>query len=273
MRNPVRRNRNIGTAKSGRGKSGRFEIPRRWKDLTPYWEWVPDAVTVPARVHGNQITFIVQPPRKDFLQRCTVQDVLHMLEVLPPEDTCYIKLVVLRQPTKKQVRPDPKWGSLGYWSEIGQLDGPGIYLEAQPSPVRFKWGNSLWPEAKLELRRLEQAGFVIKRHSRGYDFEGNASAIRSRQLYVTVPHKLGHYVDYLECQRAFEWGDDWDRFWELYQAKPRREREFRANRYADESWKRGRAESLLPFHSHWDEYTILEDGSDPAWFAQTRPAT
>ena len=47
--NPSRRNRNIGTAKSGHGQNNRLVIPARWSDDRVFWEKLRDPIAVERR--------------------------------------------------------------------------------------------------------------------------------------------------------------------------------------------------------------------------------
>lgn len=267
MRDPRRRNRNIGTARSGHGSNNRLAIPDRWSDLSVYWERLNNFVLVEKSVRSHTVTFLVEPIRTGYLHHCTIQDVTHVLELLPGEHVCNIKLLVFRQPTKKQAVLASVWGRLAYWSEIGGHEGPGIYLESQPIDHILEWPKSLAPDRKAELKRLEDAGFKINRHSRGYQIQTTLLGIRATQLYRTIPHEIGHYVDYLECQHKLPWGKDWERFWQLYDAKPTREKEFYAHRYADEFCAALTEKKQIPFAPKHDIKLIQEDGLDPMWFA------
>jgi hypothetical protein len=272
MRDPRRRNRNIGTSKAGHGADNRLTIPDRWSDLSIYWERLTSFVAVEKSANGLPITFLVEPPRTGYFHYCTVRDVLRVLELLPQQHVKHIKLVVFRQPTVKQTVLASVWGRLAYWSEIGRYKGPGVYLEAQPRDEILKRGKSLTPDARAELERLEKVGFRVERHSRGYHLHPTPGAVRASQLYRTIPHEIGHYVDYLECRRTFEWGDDEERFWDLYDAKPDRQKEVYAHRYADDFWRDMTASGRLPFEPLYDPEVLRADHLVPEWFAASTTA-
>ena len=267
---PRRRNRNIGTSKSGHGANNRLSIPDRWCDLAVYWEKLVNYVAVKKPLNGRSITFLVEPPRTGHTHHCTIQDVLKVLEMLPPEHVRHIKLVVFRQPTAKQRILMPVWGRLGYWSDIGKHEGPGVYLEAQPTGFEIEWGKSLGPNGRAELDRYREVGFRVEPHSRGYHIHTTPETIRASQLYRTVPHEVGHYVDYLKSKRFFDCGDDCERFWELYGAKPSHEKEVFAHRYADEFRREMEVKHLIPFSPTYDPEIIRQERLMPEWFAPTR---
>ncbi len=268
MRDARRRNRNIGTSLAGRGKNNKNVIPERWSDLTPYWESLRSPVVVKREVQGNSIGFVVEPTRTGCAHACTIDDVCEILTLLPKQHVRYISLVVMRQPTRRQEMLAPVWGRLGYWSEVAGLNGPGIYLEARESRATENWPLSLSPEFQRELQRLEKDGHVIERHKRGFKVHSTYASTRNTQLYRSVPHEVGHFVDYLtfDAGHGIEHGSD--DFWDLYGAKPPKDKEDFAHRYADEFQARMRANGRLPFPQRRDPHDLRQSGLDPNWFAE-----
>lgn len=266
MRDSRRRNRNIGTAKAGHGSNNRLRIPDRWSDLAIYWEKLTHYVAVEKPLDGRSIVFLVEQPRKGNFHHCTIQDVLTVLGLLPQNHVEHIELIVFRQPTVKQARLASVWGRLAYWSEIGKYSGPGIYLESQPATAAWRWKKSLRPDDAAELERLRRSGFEVTKTKRGYDLLSTPAAIRASQLYRTLPHEVGHYADYLQSQEKFNCGDDFERFWELYGAKPSREKEVFAHRYADQFWQEMKRIGKIPFEPIVDHDEMLQDRVDPDWF-------
>jgi hypothetical protein len=266
MRDARRRNRNIGTAKSGHGKNNKNVIPERWADLSVYWQTLNTPVVVTRTIHSHDFTFIVEPPREDCRHCCTVEDVCEVLRLLPIEHVKHIDLIVFRQPTRKQNVLASVWGRLGYWSEIAGFYGPGIYLEAQSAPQVMSWPLSQGPDQMLELERLRADGHEIRRTKRSYEIAWTSESIRATQLYRTVPHELGHYVDYLTFSDAVGERRDSDRFWELYNSKPHRDKEAYAHRYADEFRASLISTGNFPFRQIRDEERMLLGGLNPDWF-------
>jgi hypothetical protein len=266
-----RRNRNLGTAKAGRGARNRFAIPERDADLSRYWERLSDYVAVERALGSHRLVFLVEPTRPDCLHHCTIDDVLRVLRMLPFEHVSQIALVVMRQPTRKQERLRPVWGRIGYWSQIGGRAGPGVYLDAQPIGLALEWGKRLRPDDEAELERFRACGFEVEPHARGWRVRASSAAIRQSQLYRTLPHELGHLADMAACRRSLDWNGDEDRFWERYFARSEQEREAAAHRYADEFRRDARARGLIPFASTFDAAALRADRLDPAWFARVEP--
>lgn len=268
MRDARRRNRNIGTPLAGRGKDNRNVIPDRWSDLSSYWENLQSPVVVRRDIEGNSISFIVEPPRAGSAHACTVDDICEVLRLLPKHHARYISLVVLRQPTRRQETLNPVWGRLGYWSEICGIEGPGIYLEARPAPTDETWPLSLTPDQQRELARLKNDGHAVEKKKRGYEIHSTYESIRNTQLFRTVAHEVGHYVDYLtfDAGNSIEHGSA--EFWDLYGAKPGKDKEDFAHRYADEFQSLMKSTGNFPFRQLRDPSAITLAGLKPKWFAK-----
>ncbi len=268
MRDARRRNRNIGTPLSGRGRNNRNVIPERWTDLAPYWQALQSPVVVQRSVNGNPISFIVEPARVGSAHACTIEDVCEVMRLLPAHHTRYISLVVMRQPTRRQEALNPVWGRLGYWSEICGIEGPGIYLEARQALDVEDWPLSLTPDQRRELSRLEADGHVVGKEKRGFKIHSTYESIRNTQLYRTIPHEVGHYVDYLTFKAGEQVEHDSLEFWDLYDAKPNKDKEDFAHRYADEFQKMMRSTGNFPFRQLRDPSAIKIAGLEPKWFAK-----
>src|SRR6185312_15479594 len=140
--NPARRNRNIGTSKSGHGLANRLVIPAASNDPRIFWEKLRDPVTVEA----NGFLILVEPCRPGFVHAVTVEDVVRILGLLPMEDIARLRAVVLRQPTRKQRVLSAVWGRLAYFADFGRARGPAVILEAQRLDEPIEWPRSLSTE-------------------------------------------------------------------------------------------------------------------------------
>jgi hypothetical protein len=91
---------------------------------------------------------------------------------------------------------------------------------------------------------------------------------RSTQLYRTLPHEIGHLVQYeREVRRpARERAGDAGELGERYFARPAREREDFANRYARELADELRGARRVPFPRLADEARMRSWRLEPAWF-------
>jgi ribosomal protein S13 len=261
--NPTRRNRNLGTAKSGHGLANRLVIPASWRDWRLYWNKLHEPIRVD--IHG--LTILVEPCRQGFVHAVTVDDIVRMLGLLPKNDVTMVRTVVLRQPTKKQRILEPVWGRLAYFFDFGGHQGPAILLEACPPEQSIERVRSLSPDEAEEIERLRADGHTVSGNRR-WTIQTSLAATRSTQLFRTLPHEVGHYVHY-DREVLQPAGDDIDTqiaLGEAYFTKPAREREDFAHRYAREIVERLSAEGSIPFPRLVDEAAMNRWGLDPTWF-------
>lgn len=266
--NPTRRNRNIGTAKAGYGQDNRLVISAAWADDRIFYEKLVNPIEIQVTVQSVSLHILVEPPLSGFAHACTVDDVARVLEMTPVAHFEAIELIVLRQPKRKEQILSPCWGRLVYWADIGELSGPAIYLEAQDISRPLKWSKSLTPDRGLELDRLRQDGHSILSDKRHHVINCTLDTVRNTQLYRTLPHEVGHYVDYLQSVEQPS-GDDADRWLSLndrYHKKASQEKESFAHRYADEFQAVETANGRLPFDRIVDEDRMKLHGLNPDWF-------
>jgi hypothetical protein len=260
--NPTRRNRNLGTAKRGRGQDNRLVIPCRGPDYAPFWGVLSEFRCVAREVAGRPFRVLVEPTRPGCAHSCTVDDLFEVLRRVPAPDLSGLGLLILRQPKRKEQILSPCWGRLCYHVEIGEHRGPAILLEAiEPSrPVR--WSRSLDPQAAAELERLRQDGHVIRTSRHGYRIEASLDSARAVQLYRTLLHEIGHWVDYLRSVERPAAGSPgtWFALREGYWQRPSAEREAFAHRYAGELRRRLASAGHLPFPRLVAEQGMRRDG-------------
>lgn len=272
-RNPTRRNRNIGTAKSGHGQNNRLTIPDRGDYV--FWERIDTARQVIRTVSGRSIKFFVQPTRPDCVHACTVDDLAQLLSYLPAADWEGIEAILLRQPRRKEQILELVWGRLAYAADFvdgrGKVlyRGPAIIIEAV-SPFRpVKFGKRLSLEGLAELKRLESDGHTVRFNDRNHTVESDLASCRTTQLYRTLPHEVGHWVDFLEKVRRPSDADESRDYLQLsdrFHSRPRREKEQFANSYADQQRKRLTAGKLIPFCRQLNLNQLQEDNLLPQYF-------
>jgi hypothetical protein len=266
--NPQRRNKNIGTAKSGFGQDNRMNIPESWSDHRVYWEKLEKPVAVICSVGGCEFTILVEPVQPRFVHSCTPGDIKKLLSLIPVKHLASIKLIVLRQPKRKERIMNPVWGRLQYWSEIERYCGPAVYLEAQRLDKPLRWRKSLSVEETLELERLSADGHSIVSDRRYHNIFSNLESIRATQLYRTLPHEIGHYVDYLESVQEPSRGDfdEKGRLQVIYDCKPVHDKEAFAHQYATKFIERQRESKLIPFERISNKSDFIAEGLEPEWF-------
>lgn len=175
----------------------------------------------------------------------------------------------MRQPKRKEKLLSPVWGRLVYWSSTNDYSGAAIYLEAQEVNCLLKWSKSLTPEYAKELKRLENDGHLITSDRRYYTIKHTIEAIRNTQLYRTLPHEIGHYVDYVQTveQPSGDNFDLWNSLNKLYANKPQHDKEAFAHRYADRFRALHIRNGRLPFARIIDENQMISMGLMPEWFS------
>jgi len=266
--NPTRRNKNIGTKKSGHSNNNKMVIPERWCDYRIYWERLVEPVIYPCVINGHEITFLIEPTKSGYIHACTPADIKEILKLIEQEHLEEIDLIVLRQPKRKEEILKPVWGRFVYYADLGKYSGPGIYLEAVEIGKVIKWGNKLNPYEIKELSSLENDGHEIKRVKRGYDIHTTPASVRNTQLFRTLPHEVGHAVDYLynslklSNEADSDAGSDY--ITELYNSKPSLDKEEYAHRYAREFYEKYK--SILPFDHIYNETTLNNLNLKREWF-------
>ena len=266
--NPTRRNRNIGTPKSGYGQNNKLVIPWAWADDRLFYERLVDPIVVPIQVRSMTTRVIVEPTIQGFTHACTIADIQKLLESLPVEHIKDISAFVLRQPKRKEQILTSVWGRLVYCADICGFSGPTVYLESQQIDRPLKWSKSLNPQLAHELERLRNDGHRVQKDKRQYIIHSTLDSVRNTQLYRTLPHEIGHYVDYLT--KVENPGRDYPERWatlnEQYHARPSQEKEAFAHRYADDFVTTQTACDSIPFARQFDTDQIRKDGLKPIWF-------
>ena len=237
MNNPTRRNRNIGTAKQGLGQNNKLTIPQPCGVLKNFYERLGGYQKIKSVINEHEFLFVIEKTRTDSKHACSIDDIETIIEQIPKEDYGELKFIVLRQPKRKEETLSPTWGRLIYSYEFENEIFPAIIIDAVDLTRKFKWTNKLSIDDQKEIDRLIEDGHKIENDGRhfvaGYELE----FIRNTQLYRTLPHEFGHYVQYLEfVERPATENEDYE-IWETrlnkYFEMPQIEKENFAHKYAD----------------------------------------
>jgi hypothetical protein len=267
--NPARRNRNIGTARQGHGQDNRLVIPGNWRDSRSFWQRVSSFTVVTRPVHNRELLFVIEPTRTDSVHACTVDDIARLLNLAPRNHVSGIQGVILRQPKRKEEVISPAWGRLGYAVEVGPISGAAIVLEAFRLPFTLKWPTRLDPPRQQELDRLLLEADRVESNGRHHVLHFGLSAVRRVQLYRTLLHELGHWVDCyekVEIPSRIEGGATWSELWEAYCRRPVSERESFAHRYACELAQDLMRRRRIPFERMLNEKKLALEGVSRADF-------
>ncbi len=206
-------------------------------------------------VAGREVLLIVEQTRSGCEHACTLDDICRVLLHIPFADWAGLTTFVLRQPTRKQRLLRPAWGRLFYHANLGEIarpdmsDGPAVMLEAVDCGATIEWSTALQPDDMEELDRLRRDGHTVDRIGRKYSISVTAASVRATQLYRTLLHEIGHWVDYLEKVERPSWHADSDYPTPLdaYFQRPKDEREAFAHRYAERIGTQLRAAGVIPF--------------------------
>jgi hypothetical protein len=255
MKNPTRRNRNIGTVKQGHGQDNRLEIPESWHDARLFYEKLRSPVRLERKVGAKKLTFLVEGTLHDYRHSCTIDDICRLLGYVPRDDLHPLDVVVLRQPTRKQRILSSVWGRLSYYYEANECSGVAIILESQPRDGVLKWSTSLAPDDRRELDRLAGDGHNIHFGKKCITIQSTLESCRSTQLFGTVPHELGHHRHYRETNSDAR-----------YASMPRAERETAAYRYATQLAAKLKKQKKVPFERILDRESLSRDQLKPEWF-------
>lgn len=253
-RNPTRRSRNIGTAKQGHGQNNQLVIPSSYHRSKVFWEDLTDYRVVTRTVNFHTLPIIVEKTQPDACHACTVDDITSVLWHIPPADLAEVALIVLRQPTRKQATLEGVWGRAAFYVEIGTYTGPAVILDAMTPDKPFRWSKSLTPNGQRELERLREDGHVITETRHNYLITPSLEAIRATQLYRTLPHEIGHQVDFARTALA---EDDDGSTWA---SKTSADKEAFAHRYADTLRGKLKKQGIIPFPRQLNPETIMQAG-------------
>lgn len=265
--NPSKRNRKIGTEDQGFKRRNDFDIPFSRHIGKIYWQTLKDPVVLPFEVGGHKFTVLVEPTHRDYKHHVSISDLLQLLRHIPEDHRRDITVFAFRQPTRKQAIHAGVWGRLGYLADFGRFSGPSILLEAQPVNLTYNLENNLSAYWMRELRLLEQEGHHVRLMKRHFAVQSPAEAIRNTQLFRTLLHEIGHYVDYLEkVVQPAEAPDSPDDLQDRYFARPKMEGERFAEKYSASLRDELRLKGIVPFAPL---PTSAEHFSkvDPEWFA------
>jgi len=194
MRNPTRRNKNIGTAKQGHGQNNALTLPRSGDKV--YYEKLVDPVAETRTVNGHAFLFVTEKTKPEYQHACSVDDIIAVIAAILKEDYGDLRFIVLRQPKRKEEILSAVWGRFVPAYAFGKETAPAIILEAVNYKKPFKCSKKLSVEWKKEIDRLVADGHKVTDDGRNYIIHCDLNSVRNTQLYRTLPHEFGHYVHY-----------------------------------------------------------------------------
>jgi hypothetical protein len=213
-----------------------------------FWERLTNFKTAFREIGSHRLTFLVEKTRVDSYHACTVDDITYLLDHISYSDVRHINMFILRQPKRKEEILNRAWGRLVFHAEVGDHWGSAIVLEAIEPTKPILWRKSLDPEDKKELERLSEDGHQIAVTKRGYEITTTLESARATQLYRTIPHEIGHYVDFSRLSSA------------AWESKPPVEKEAFAHRYADRVRGQLVKKGIIPFERRLGPESIINQG-------------
>ena len=78
-----RRNRNIGTSKSGHGQNNRLTIPQSWADDRLFHEKLNNPVSLELQINENKVTILIEETHPDYFHACTPDDIERAVKLVP----------------------------------------------------------------------------------------------------------------------------------------------------------------------------------------------
>lgn len=250
---PERRNRNIGTKRSGYSNSNDMRIPESWQDkhgnYSLYYERL-ELFYAKEVLIGDFITKILyDKPHDGFSYGCSPAGVIKLLTMVSVSVPAMPDIIAFRQPTRKQRQQFPVWGRFLYFAEFGTNEGTAIVLEAQELGTLLRRSKDMNLEGRAEYERLVGDGHYFVETKRYFEAHLAEDGIRTTKLYRTLLHELGHLADYhqkvLSEETALD--PDHDVAADLYFSRPTSEREVFAHRFAEDLSRSLRADGKIPF--------------------------
>lgn len=250
---PERRNRNIGTSRSGRSKTNDMRVPESWQDkngnYSLFYERLDVASHQQVAVGDFNFQLLYEEPRQSYSYGCTVSDVTRVLNAVAKLSINLPDVIAFRQPTRKQQQQKPVWDRFLYFAEFGKHEGTAIILEAQELGETLKWSKRMSLDDRAEFDRLVADGHEFQEAKRHHYAELREYAVRNTLLYRTLLHELGHLAHYhhdvLDERTGLDQNHDVAS--ELYFSKPSSEREVFAHTFAENLSHSLRSAGAIPF--------------------------
>lgn len=194
-RNPVKRNRNIGTKKAGCKRQSEFRLPDQ--NYQPFYENIKIQSCCRRTINGKDYHFVIEKLKSGYTYTCSVDEICEVLSHCPAGDLDGLSLIILRQPKKKEEIFSCCWGRIQYFFEYNGKVQPAIIIEAinlSKDIVHKK--SALSSFHKKELQLLPTEGHELIEGKRTITIKTSFQSAKNTQLYRTLLHEVGHYVFY-----------------------------------------------------------------------------
>jgi hypothetical protein len=216
-----------------------------------FYERLGEYEKVTKIINGHEFIFVIEKAREDCRHACSVGDIEKIIKHIPIQDYGDLKLIILRQPKRKEETLSSVWGRLIYSYEFENDYLPAIIIEAINYTKKLKWSLKLSIDLQKEFDRLKSDGHNFHKDARYFVADYDLENVRNTQLYRTLPHEFGHYVHYLNVvvrpAAEDEPYEDWEQRNDFYFALPSVEKEKFAHSYADQFKKQLTESGIIPF--------------------------
>ena len=128
-------------------------------------------------------------------------------------------------------------------------------LESVKQSSTFRFSRKADIDQQKELERLQKDGFKFIENKRDYEINLTLENVRNTQLYRTLLHEIGHYVQFCEDEERF------DRL-------PTSEKEVFAHNFADKLKLELEEKGVIPFPRQFFEHSFEQNGLDKNDFSE-----
>ncbi|WP_322518582.1 hypothetical protein [Chitinophaga sancti] len=102
MYNATRRNRNIGTPKQGHGQNNKLTIPEICAISKTFFERLGNYEKLERTINGHDFILVIEQTRESSKHACSTNDIEKIIEQIASSDYGNLKLIILRQPKRKE---------------------------------------------------------------------------------------------------------------------------------------------------------------------------
>ncbi|MCP3928892.1 MAG: hypothetical protein GY705_07310 [Bacteroidetes bacterium] len=172
MRNPTRRNKNIGKTQGGRVKDGRAD--EKWSRL-----WFNTDIY--SRISESKELWQIykENPSKHYFHPCEGKEYINILELLPEDLTKYVKAIILPRISKR----DAKYGV------DAKRRSDCIIINPFPKSLEFTWATK--PKDST-IRHYAPWCTNWKGNSTEWKLQWSKKEAKKYCLYHLFLHELGH---------------------------------------------------------------------------------
>lgn len=155
----------------------------------------------------------------------------------------------MRQPKRTEEIFSSVWGRLVFYYEFDGNVFPAIILESVKSGSKLRWSRKADIDRQKELERLRNDGFELIETKRSFEIDLTLENVRNTQLYRTLLHEIGHYVQYCEDEEKFD-------------HLPSAEKEVFAHNFADKLKLELEQKGVIPFSRQFFEMSFEQNKLD-----------